>query len=41
MLITIAEYFQLGAAAVNLVVGEKPADVYSGIAARYAMASIK
>lgn len=26
--------FQLGAAAVNLVAGEKPADVYSGIAAR-------
>lgn len=26
---------QLGAAAVNLVAGEKPADVYSGIAARY------
>lgn len=25
---------QLGAAAVNLVAGEKPADVYSGIAAR-------
>lgn len=25
---------QLGAAAVNLVVGEKPADVYSGIATR-------
>jgi DNA-directed RNA polymerase len=24
----------LGAAAVNLVAGEKPADVYSGIAAR-------
>lgn len=27
--------FQLGATAVNLVAGEKPADVYSGIAARY------
>lgn len=26
--------FQLGAAAVNLVAGEKPADVYSEIAAR-------
>lgn len=25
---------QMGAAAVNLVAGEKPADVYSGIAAR-------
>lgn len=25
---------QLGAAAVNLVAGDKPADVYSGIAAR-------
>lgn len=25
---------QLGAAAVNLVAGEKPADVYSGIAGR-------
>jgi hypothetical protein len=25
---------QLGAASVNLVMGEKPADVYSGIAAR-------
>jgi len=25
---------QLGAAAVNLVAGEKPTDVYSGIAAR-------
>ncbi|MCH91305.1 hypothetical protein A2U01_0012232, partial [Trifolium medium] len=25
---------QIGAAAVNLVAGEKPADVYSGIAAR-------
>lgn len=27
-------FIQLGAAAVNLVAGEKPADVYSGIAAR-------
>ena len=27
--------FQLEAAAVNLVAGEKPADVYSEIAARY------
>lgn len=28
-------FIQLGAAAVNLVAGEKPADVYSGIAARW------
>lgn len=28
---------QLGAIAVNLVAGEKPADVYSGIATRYAV----
>ena len=28
-------FLQLGAAAVNLVAGEKPADVYSGIAARW------
>jgi DNA-directed RNA polymerase len=27
----------LGAAAVNLVAGDKPADVYSGIAARLAL----
>jgi len=27
-------FIQLGAVAVNLVAGEKPADVYSGIAAR-------
>jgi DNA-directed RNA polymerase len=27
-------FIQLGAASVNLVAGEKPADVYSGIAAR-------
>lgn len=26
---------QLGAVAVNLVAGDKPADVYSGIASRY------
>lgn len=32
--LTTSACFQLGAAAVNLVAGEKPADVYSGIAAR-------
>lgn len=31
---------QLGAAAVNLVAGEKPADVYSGIAARLLLLSL-
>ena len=30
-------YVQLGAVAVNLVAGDKPADVYSGIAERLAV----
>lgn len=32
---------QLGATSVNLVAGEKPADVYSGIAARYVVKDAK
>lgn len=32
-------YIQLGAIAVNLVAGDKPADVYSEIAARYGVVS--
>lgn len=38
---TVFMDFQLEAAAVNLVAGEKPADVYSEIAARYVQVFIR
>jgi hypothetical protein len=34
IIISFINFMQLGAIAVNLVSGEKPADVYSGIATR-------
>lgn len=33
-------FVQIGAESVNLIAGDKPADVYSGIAARYCYISI-